>query len=107
MRVSIVANASDDETGQAIHQSCRLHLETKDSAKLRAQPVSREPVLHNLVARSYCTIMDDRFFTIPWRPPDYHIFVTLIAVRSPDMAIRGAIHDVWTCGAAMKLPAVG
>src|SRR5271156_4895411 len=65
MRVRIVANASDDETGQAVHQSCCLHLEAEDSPKLRAQPVSRESVLHNLVARSYCTIMDDRLFAIP------------------------------------------
>src|SRR6266536_5576041 len=106
MGVSIVANASDDETRQAIHQPCCLHLEAKDSSKLRAQPISRESALHNLVARSYCAIIDDRLFAFPRSPPDHHIFVALIAGRSSDMAIRGAKEYVRTCVAAMKLRAV-
>ena len=57
VRIGIVADASDNKTRKAIHQPRCFHLETKNTAKLRAYPVSGYPILYNLVTGSYGTIV--------------------------------------------------
>lgn len=103
MRVGMVANTTNDKTWKVIHQTCCLHLEAKDASKLGTQPVSGDPILHDLIARSCCAVMNDWNFILPRGPYDCHIFAALIACRSSDVIIRGAEENIWTYVAAIKL----
>jgi len=51
VRIGIV---SDNKARKVIHQSCCFHLETKNTAKLRAYPVSGYPILYLGYRRLWC-----------------------------------------------------
>src|SRR5215469_6133319 len=60
VRVGIVTNASDNEAGEAVHQTRCLHLKAEYSAKLRPHSISCASVSHDLIAGCNCTVMNHR-----------------------------------------------
>src|SRR5687767_12067828 len=69
VRVRIVADATYHEAREVLHQSSRLHLETKD-AEVLAQPISQGSALDDLVARGDIAVVSHRACVFAGIPVD-------------------------------------